>query len=257
MDIKVIGKTDSGKYKVKIDDEVLTTYDDVLIKNGLLYKKKIDNEMYEKMKKDHYYYDAYNKTISYIMKHQRASFEILKYLKKFELTIEDQDNILNHLKEIGLVNDEAYVRAYIADSIALTKDGPQKIKKHLLDSNIDESIIDDELSKIEEDIIIDKILKIISKKIKSNHKYSEYQFKQKVSLDLVNLGYDKDLVDSLLDNFDLEDDDLLEKEYDKIYVKLSKKYQGYELQSKIKQKLYAKGFDVNKITNLIQKKSDF
>lgn len=257
MNIKIIGKTESGKYKVKVDDEILVTYDDVLIKNGLLYKKKINEELYVKMKKDHYYYEAYNKTISYIMKHQRCTSEIIKYLEKFELSFEDQEKIINHLNEIGLLNDSMYVKSYIADSISLTKDGPLKIKKYLLDNNIDESIIEEELSKIDEDIIVDKMLKIISKKFNSNHKYSKYQFKQKVSLEMVNLGYDKDLADSLIENFDFEDNDLLEKEYDKLYNKLSKKYKGYELQTKIKQKLYSKGFDVNKINDLVQKKSDY
>ena len=251
MDIKLIGKTKSGKYKLKVNDEVLTTYDDVLIKNGLLYKKQIDYEVYEQMKKDHYYYDAYNKTIAYIMKHQRCTYEIEKYLEKFELNTEDKNKIINHLIDIGLLNDSTYVKSYINDAINLTKDGPYKIKKELLNNNIDESIIDIELSKIDEDIIIDKMLKIISKKFKSNHKYSKYQFKQKVSLDMVNLGYDRELADSLIENFDFEEDDLLKQEYDKLYNKLSRKYEGYELESKIKQKLYSKGFDINKINSLM------
>jgi len=251
MDIKLVGKTKSGKYKLKVNDEVLTTYDDVLIKNGLIYKKQIDYEVYEQMKKDHYYYDAYNKTISYIMKHQRCTYEIKKYLEKFELSKEDGNKIINHLESIGLLNDKAYVKSYISDAINLSKDGPYKIKRELLENHIDESIIDEELSKIDEDIIIDKMLKIISKKFKSNHKYSKYQFKQKVSLEMVNLGYDRELAESLIENFDFEEDDLLKQEYNKIYNKLSKKYDGYELESKIKQKLYAKGFDINKINSII------
>lgn len=251
MDIKLVGKTKSGKYKLKVNDEVLTTYDDVLIKNGLLYKKQIDYEIYEQLKKDHYYYDAYNKTISYIMKHQRCTYEIEKYLEKFDLSEIDKVKIINHLKEIGLLNDNSYVKSYIADAINLSKDGPYKIRKELLDNNISEDIIDEELSKIDEEIIVDKMLKIIRKKFNSNHKYSKYQFKQKVSIEMVNLGYSKDLADTLIDNFDFEEDDLLKKEYDKLYIKLSKKYEGYELESKIKQKLYAKGFDINKINSII------
>jgi regulatory protein len=203
------------------------------------------------MKKDHYYYDAYNKTIAYIMKHQRCTSEIEKYLEKFELSKEDGIKIINHLKSIGLINDNIYVKSYISDAINLTKDGPYKIKRELLDNHIDESIIDEEISKIDEDVIIDKMLKIISKKFKANHKYSKYQFKQKVSLEMVNLGYDRELADSLIDNFDFEEDDLLKQEYDKLYNKLSRKYEGYELESKIKQKLYAKGFDINKINSLM------
>ena len=257
MKVQIVGKTKSGKYKVKVDDTLINTYDDVLINNKLIYKKEIDNNMLNKINKDNIYYDAYNKTLSYILKHQRALSEVIEYLDKFEISDNEKNKIIDKLKSNGLINDIQYVRSYISDSINLSKDGPNKIKKYLLDKNIDEIVIDEELSKIDEDILIDKVLKIIKKKFDSNTKYSKYQLKQKISLELINLGYDKDLIDSLINNFDFNENDLLEKEYNKIYNKLSKKYNGYELSNKIKQKLYAKGFDINLISDLIQKKDSF
>ena len=83
----------------------------------MIYKKQINDEMFTKMKKDHYYYVAYNKTISYIMKHQRFTSEINKYLEKFELSEIIQESIIQHLKDIGLLNGEVYIKSYIADSI--------------------------------------------------------------------------------------------------------------------------------------------
>lgn len=257
MKVQIVGKTKSGKYKVKVDDTLINTYDDVLINNKLIYKKEIDNDMLTKINKDNIYYDAYNKTLSYILKHQRALSEVIEYLDKFEISDNEKNKIIDKLKSNGLINDIQYVRSYISDSINLSKDGPNKIKKYLLDKNIDEIVIDEELSKIDEDILIDKVLKYIKKKFDSNTKYSKYQLKQKISLELINLGYDKDLIDSLINNFDFNENDLLEKEYNKIYNKLSKKYNGYELSNKIKQKLYAKGFDINLISDLIQKKDSF
>ena len=257
MKVQIVGKTKSGKYKIKVDDKMINTYDDVLINNKLIYKKEIDNDMLNKINKDNIYYDAYNKTLSYILKHQRALSEVIEYLDKFEISDNEKNKIIDKLKSNGLINDIQYVRSYISDSINLSKDGPNKIKKYLLDKNIDEMLIDEELSKIDEDILIDKVLKFIKKKFDSNTKYSKYQLKQKISLELINLGYDKDLIDSLINNFDFNENDLLEKEYNKIYNKLSKKYNGYELSNKIKQKLYAKGFDINLISDLIQKKDSF
>ncbi len=257
MKVQIVGKTKSGKYKVKVDDKTINTYDDVLINNKLIYKKEIDNDMLNKINKDNIYYDAYNKTLSYILKHQRALSEVIEYLDKFEISDNEKNKIIDRLKSNGLINDIQYARSYISDSINLSKDGPNKIKKYLLEKNIDEIVIDEELSKIDEDILIDKVLKYIKKKFDSNTKYSKYQLKQKISLELINLGYDKDLIDSLINNFDFNENYLLEKEYDKIYNKLSKKYNGYELSNKIKQKLYSKGFDINLISELIQKKDSF
>ena len=254
MNIDSIKKMKSGKYKITLDGETFTTYDDVLIKNGILYKKKIDAETFEKMLDDHQYYDAYNKTMSYIMKRQRCTEEVKRYLDKFPLSDDDKKNILKHLKDIGLINDKNYIKSYISDSIYLGTDGPYKIKNQLIELGMDEDDIDLELSKIDSDIIMDKAIKIISKKVKSNTKYSEYQLKQKILYDMSEKGYSKELIISILDNYSFNDSILLEKEYDKQYSKLSKKYSGNELNYKIKQKLYSKGFDINQINEFMQKK---
>lgn len=254
LKINSIKKMSSGKYKLNVGDITVTTYDDVIIKNGLLYNKNIDEQSLEKIKIDNEYYNAYNKTLSYIMKRQRCISEVKKYLKKFELSEGDEDKIIEHLKSIGVLNETTFVKSFISDSIYLSLSGPNKIKQQLLDMNIDECIIEDCLSKIDVSVIESNAIKLITKRFKSNHKYSEYQLKQKILIDMANLGYEKELVYTILDNFSFEDDSLLEKEYDKLFIKLSKKYSGNELRQKIKQKLYSKGFDVNKIIELIQKK---
>ena len=257
MKVQLIGKISSGKYKVKIDDKIIDTYDDVLINNKLIYKKEIDNEMLDRINSDNLFYEAYNKALSYILKRQRTLSEINEYLDKFEISNIEKYMIIEKLKNNGLVNDLQYVKSFISDAINLSKDGPNKIRKNLIDKKIDEKTIDNELSKIDDDVFIDKALKIIKKRFDNNTKYSKNQLKQKITLYLINIGYDKNMIDSLINNFDFNEIDLLENEYDKIYNKLSKKYEGYELKNKIKQKLYSKGFDMNLISDLIQKKDSF
>lgn len=254
MKINSIKKTKSGKYKVNIDGVDITTYDDVLIDNKILYKKELDNDDLLKIEKDNVYYDAYNKTLNYIVRRLRSKKETIDYLNKFELSQDDKDKIIKRLVDNGFINDINYTKAYISDSIYLSNDGPYKIREYLIQQDIDEETIDEELSKIDKDIIVDKAYKIISKKFNSNRKYSTYQLNQKITVDMVNLGYSRDMINELLVNFSFDDDDLLESEYNKIYNKLSKKYQDNELFYKIKQKLYAKGFDINKINRFIDKK---
>lgn len=255
MNIDNIKKIKSGKYKIILDGETFTTYDDVLIKNGILYKKQIDEATFSKMLKDNEYYDAYNKTISYIMKHKRSESEIKKYLDKYEINDNDKNKIINHLKEIGLINDLSYIKSYIQDSIYLGSNGPLKIKQDLIDLGLDYDLVNTEIENIDNSIVENNLLKQINKKVNGNTKYSEYQLKQKITLELVNKGYDREMIQTFLSNYDFDDNELINKEYEKLYSKLSKKYNGYELLNKIKQKLYSKGFDINKINELINKKS--
>ena len=256
MHIDKIEKTKSGKYKLTLDNQVITTYDDVLLKNNLLYKKDIDDKVLEQIGKDTEYYDAYNKTINYIMRKIRSKEEIKKYQEKFDLKKEDNEHIIKHLEEIGLINDLNYAKAFISDKLYLSNDGPDKIREELLSELIPVEIIEDELAKIDSNVIEDKARKLITKKLKSNHKYSNYQVKQKIVIDLVNMGYNRELIWKILDNIEVEDDGILDDTYQKLYHKLSLKYSGIELVNKIKQKLYAKGFDINDINNYINKKMD-
>ena len=253
MKVEEIKKTKSGKYKVTIDGKSITTYDDVILKNKILYQKEIDEKIYAQIGIDSIYYDNYHKALNYILRKLRSKLEVRMYLEDLETADNDIEKIVNRLEEIGFINDVNYAKAYISDSIYLKNDGPHKIKSYLLSQEIDEYIIDEELAKIDREVIYDKLEKLVLKKLKSDRKNSAYQLRQKVVIDMVNAGYSKDMVIEILDNYDIDDGEKLKKEYDKLYTKYSRKLKGYELEKKIKEKLYSKGFDIHDIEKIIQR----
>lgn len=254
MKIEEIKKLKSGKYKIKIDDKVITTYDDVILKNKLLYKKEIDNDSYHQIGIDSIYYDTYHKALNYILRKLRSTLEVRKYLEDLNVSEEDSNEIINKLRHNGFINDNNYVKAYISDSFYLSNDGPNKIQNYLLSQEIDENMIEDEINKLDRDEIKNKLEKLILKKLKVDKKKSTYQLKQKVLIDMINLGYVKDMIIEILENCNIEDNDKLEKEYNKLYNKYFRKLEGNELYKKIKEKLYSKGFDINDIQAFMNKK---
>ena len=256
MNINKIVKLKNNKYKLIIDSESITTYDSVIIDNGLLYAKSIDKKLYSKIIKDTLFYEVYNKTVKYIMKRLRSEKEIRLYLIKYELSNSDIEKIINKLKDINLINDKAYTKAYINDQIYLSKNGIYRIKDNLLNHDIPLELIEEELSKIDLEVMDDRLEKIILKRIKANKKYSNNELKNRILKEVINLGYSKDKAISIIDSNILEDSSILEKEYNKIYSKLSKKYTGYELFNRIKQKLYSKGFNIDDINKLLQNKTE-
>jgi len=244
--IKKIG----NKYKITFDDDsVLKTYDDVIINNRLLYNKKVDADVLNKLNKDTSYYDIYYKTVNYITRKLRSKKEIVEFIDKNNVNERDKKEVIRKLKEIGLINDLQFTKAYISDHIYLSNDGPLKIKKNLLEHNILEETIDLELSNIDINIIIEKLTKLINKKISST-KYSGYVLKQKILNDFINLGYSKEMICAIFDSISVNKTSLLKKEYDKLYKKYSIKYSGKELDNKIKSKLYQKGFTIDEINNI-------
>lgn len=253
MKIDKIIKQKNGKYKIKFDNqEQLITYDEVILKNNLLQNKDIDYETLQLINLENEYYDVYNKVVKYISLKMRSLKEIKKYLTKFKIAENDKETIINKLETIGLINDKVFTKAFIADRFNLSNDGPLLIKKELLKYDIDSNLIDEYLSCLKEEDVNNKIDKLIKKKIKSNHKYSNSLLKQRIVKDLTNLGFDYHVVLSRVDFYLISDEDILKHEFDKLYKKYSLKLEGSKLELKIKQALYQKGFkmeDINKILN--------
>ena len=66
--------------------------------------------------------------------------------------------------------------------------------------------------------------------------------KNKVLNHFNDLGYNKAIVQGILEDVSYDDSDSYKKEYDKLYRKYSKTLSGEELEFKINQSLYKKGF---------------
>lgn len=246
--IKKIGK----KYKILLSDgSEIKTYDDVILNYGLLYNKTIDNDLLNKINNDNNYYEIYYKTVNYITKRLRSEKEINEYIDKNKVTKKDKEKLIKKLKEINLINDLNFTKAYIADKINLSNDGLEKIKKNLLAHDIPIDIIDNEIVKVDNNCLQEKLKKLIIKKVK-NSKYTGYKLKFKIVNELINLGYSQSDILEVYDTIDLDDNNNLKKEYDKIYKKLNIKYQGKELERKIKTKLYNKGFSIDEINKVIE-----
>ena len=254
MKVEKIKKTGS-KYKLTLENgEIINTYDEVIIKHKILYKKEIDESLLDKINEDTIYFKNYNKILNLINVRLRSEYEVRKTLIKNEVSSNDIEKMINDLKNINLINDELFAKAYTNDKINLSLDGPYKIKKNLQKHKINNEYIDNAIENIDKDILDAHIDKVISKKIKNNSKYTPYMLRQKIITYLVNLGYSKNSIINRLDNFKIEYQNY-ENQIDKIYNKLKNKYEGDMLILKLKNKLYSKGYSKEDIENYIDKKT--
>ncbi|MBR1417196.1 MAG: RecX family transcriptional regulator [Bacilli bacterium] len=244
-------KLKNNKYKVLLDNsEELTLYDDVILNNDLLINKEIKN--INNILKENSYYDAYFLGLKMLEKKLRTKKELRDYLiKKYDKDIVDK--AMEKIVESGYLNDELYVKSYIHDQIILTNNGYYKILRDLKNKDINEELIINYLNEIESSIWLDKINKIVSKKINNNSKYSASYLKEKLLYDLSNLGYKKEDIYSVISNYEIKDNnDILQKTYNSLYFKLSKKYSGKELNLQLLNKLMAKGFNYSEVKNILK-----
>lgn len=251
MKIEGVKKTKSGKYKITFDNkETISTYDDVILNNGLLFHKEVDSNLLDKLNIETSYYDIYNKTIKFISRKLRSEKEVKLFLDKNNVSSSDKKKIIDKLKEIRLINDKAFANAYAQDRINLSTDGPHKIKNELVKNDVDEGTISEVMSKIDDDAVYEKLTKLIIKKITSNRNKSNYMLKQKIVGDMINLGYSKEMILEITDNNLKSTKNVVDNEYRKIYRKLEKKYEGEELERQVRIKLLQKGFSSDDINNI-------
>lgn len=253
MKIIKFSKLKDNRYNVVLEnDEILKLYDDVIIKYDLVRTKNInDNEINELVKYNNSL-EAYYSAVKYITKKLRCEIEIKKYLiKKYDNDIIDYT--VDKLKKDGYLNEDLYLKCYINDKFLLSNDGPNKIKKELCKLGFDSDIINQYLLEIDDKDWLDKLSKIIVKKIIINHKYSNNKLKEKILYDLGNDGYYKWMIEDVIHKQEFKNEDILvKKEYDKLYRKLSKKYEGSQLNYQIRQRLYAKGFKCEEFENFME-----
>lgn len=233
-------KLSGNKYEVLLENnEKIKLYEDVILKEELLLKKEIDD--IDEILKVNSEYEIYDIALRYLSHHVMSIRGMEGYLQKKNYSETTIKEVIDKLIDKGYLNDEYYAKCYILDHINLSLDGPKKLIKHLEDNGISKDIYEKYLSKYN-DIWKERIDKYINKQLKTNKK-STYFFKNKMLINLVNLGYEREMINDSLNHIKI--DNLVELkniEKEKIRKKLSRKYTGDELERKIREKLFQKGF---------------
>lgn len=256
MKIGKYTKLKSNKYSVVIDDITVKLYDDVIVKYELLRLKEIDEKLFKEITEYNDRLEAYYKALKYITKKLRTEKEIYKFLDKDynkDIILETIDK----LKRMGYLNKDLYLKSYLSDQIHMTLNGPNKIKKALVSLGYEEDEFKDSIDNIDSDVWFYKIEKIVNKKIKSNRNLGSNKLKEKIVYDLSNLGFYKWMIEDVIHGTEFGSNiNILEKEYNKLYTKLSRKFDDSSIDYQIRMKLLQKGFYSSEIDEFIQNKKN-
>lgn len=249
MEIKKFKKLKNNIYELELDNgSLVKLYDDVIVKYSLLINKKIDNKLLDEITKYNTSLDAYYLSLKYISKKLRCEKEIEKYLNKLEFNKDVIDKTISKLNKDGYLKHDIFIKSYINDIYNFNNYGPDKIIFNLRELGFNLNEIEPYL---EDKDFRSKAIKIIDKKVKANHKLSNYMLKQHISNYLINLGYPKDVFYDYLDNIKINNKDILVKEANNYIKKYSKKYENKELLYFVKDKLYKKGYNSNEIDEVL------
>lgn len=236
-------KSSNGKYKVYLDNNhELLLYEDVILKYNLLLVKEIDESLLIDIDKYNQECDVYFVGLNSIKNRFKSIYDLKITLLKKEYPEKLVDKAIDKLVKQGYLNDRSFTKSFINNKMITTNNGPYKIERELLDKKIDPSIVKEEIEVFNREEQISRIKKLIERGIKTNHTRGGIVLKQKIYNDLKLLGYDISLINEVILTYTFEEDESIsKKEYDKLYRKYSRKYEGEELKRKIREKMYLKG----------------
>lgn len=202
MKIEKYELTKKNIYNVYLSNgEVLELNGKVITDNELLIKKDIDNELYDKLKRDNTICILVNTSVKYIDRRLRSINELRDYLKNKEEDTIIIEEVIDKLIDYKYLDDDRFTKAFIKDKLNFTNWGDYKIKNELKRLGVNEEIIYNNISNIDDNIYYERINKIIDKDISINKKYSGIKLKNKIYNHLLTLGYSKEKVISIINNY--------------------------------------------------------
>lgn len=202
MKIEKYELTKKNIYNVYLSNgEVLELNGKVITDNELLIKKDIDNELYDKLKRDNTICMLMDTSVKYIDRRLRSINELRDYLKNKEEDTIIIEEVIDKLIDYKYLDDDRFTKAFIKDKLNFTNWGDYKIKNELKRLGVNEEIIYNNISNIDDNIFYERINKIIDKDISINKKYSGIKLKNKIYNHLLTLGYSKEKVISIINNY--------------------------------------------------------
>lgn len=247
MKLSKITQKSLNKYELIIDNKKHVIYDDVLLKYNLLKPREITKEEYEEIIKYNDTQNYYSKIINFISYKMRSEKEVLEKLASLGASKEVIDDLDIRLLKEGYIDNKRYMESFIKDEMHLTLDGPDKIVSKLCKKGFSINSIYKYLENIPYEEWKTRCDKIVDKRLKNSKNGSKRAILGRIRAYLLSEGYKEDHFSDILENVTINDSDSLKKEYEKLKVKLAKKYPEEKLDYYIKQKLYAKGYDTRKL----------
>ncbi|MDN6161487.1 MAG: recombination regulator RecX [Atopostipes sp.] len=257
---KITPQKRKGRYNIFIDKDFAFGVDEeVLLKFNLSKGTHVSKDLQEKIESEESYYKAYQRTLNYLTYSLRTEKDIRDYLKKHDIE-QYSDRMVEHFKELGLLDDLNYAESYVRTMAKVNRKGPRNVEMDLKRKGISDEQILTALEEYSYEQKFENAEILAEKRWRRAKNDSRIEGIQKVKKYLVNKGYSFEIADDVIDQMDTEIDedaeyDALVKQGDRAIRRYSRKYEGYELIQRLKRYLYSKSFPSALINRFIDERN--
>lgn len=139
---------------------------------------------------------------------EKCSYDVMEKMRSWGLPEADQELVLKQLIDEGFLNDTRYIRAYIRDKHRYSKWGRNKISFMLRRKRLDDSLVREVFSELEEEFDWNQLIRSeLEKKMRSLSARNNWELQAKLLRFAASRGFDMESVQQLLPEI-LKDTDL-------------------------------------------------
>lgn len=134
--------------------------------------------------------EALNSMAAYCAAAERCQSDVQKRLEKWELSEEEEQEVIVKLIQENFLSEERYARAYTNDKYKYAKWGKKKIAQGLYLKRVDDRVISEALGNINYEVYIDNLKSILAQKAKTVKANSDYEKNGKLVRFALGRGYE-------------------------------------------------------------------
>lgn len=176
---------------------------ELVYKEGLKIGIEVNEEILSKVSREDDISKCKNTALKIIERSYKTEKEMVSKLIEKGYETEAINKAIEFLREYNFLNDEAYTKMYVKDRIRAQ--GKNKIKYALIRKGINEEIIREALSEVEDDEEKNRAIELAQKKYMQlvKRENDKYKLWNKLTMFLVGKGYDysiaKDVIKSIVE----------------------------------------------------------
>lgn len=236
-------------YQVKFDDEVVMIEPEIFLKFRLKLLQTWDSKSYQEMITENEYVH-FDKLGIIHLKKMLTTKELSDYLLSKGAKEAIVKQLIKKYTDRKYLDDYAYTKLYV--QLKQNSDGPQMLHNQLREKGISHELIESFTKHIDENQILSHQ---IPKKMNSIKNKSRKQVIQTLKGYYLRKGFSLEVVEAQIKKamsfYQVNELELIKKEYTKL-LKKSHNKEDLQLEYKIIQKLYAKGFKIEDIKKAIE-----
>ena len=175
-----------GRYSIFVEGKYCFSLSDgALLESNIINGQDLTDQEIRELKRKSEEDQLYSRALNFATIRPRSTWELQTYLDRKDCPPALAEIILNKLSIIGLVDDEAFARAWVSNRRAVKPTSLRRLNQELRAKRIDEAVISIVLAEEDDDSENTAIIQIIERK----QRQSRYKDKQKLMQYLSTQGF--------------------------------------------------------------------